>query len=101
MALFEQLFHPHAQFIAVEGLVEVGIGTGFESLDAVGFRSLGGDHDDRHVADKFRFAHVPAEFQTVHLGHHQVGDDKVRHDAFCLLYSQFAVGGIEKVITVG
>ena len=46
------------------------------------------------------FLHLPAKFYTIHLGHHNITDDNVRHKALSLLPTYLAVHRSNDVIFV-
>ena len=53
------------------------------------------------MIDDFVSPHLPAHFQAVHAGHHQVGDDEVGHKVQGFLQSLLSVIGIEDGAVVG
>ena len=57
------------QFRVGEWLHQVVVGAGIEPADAVGRAASGGQHQDRQVA---ACPQLPADFQAVDAGHHQV-----------------------------
>ena len=81
----QQRLYPCLQFLAVERLGKIGVGTGFYAFDAFLFRYFCRHNDNGNVADNLVGAHLSAHFQSVYLGHHQVGDDEVGHQLLCLL----------------
>ena len=60
-----------------EWLLNVGIGTGAQTLQAAGERLFGREHDDGYVARLNALLQSARHFQTVHLGHHHVSHDEV------------------------
>ena len=91
---FEQFFHPCAQFVRIERLGEIGIRPRFQSADALLFRNPRRDDNDGNMVDDFVGTHLPAHLQSVHAGHHQVGDDEVGHEVEGLGKPVLAVAGI-------
>ena len=97
----EQPFHHRAQLIHVEWLGQIGVGTRFDTFDALLLRYLCRDDDDGDVVDHVVGPHASAQLQTVHARHHQVGDDEVGHQVDGLLQSVLSVGGISYAVAVG
>ena len=65
----------------MEGLGDVVIGAEIEALGLVGGRALGGQQDHR---DGAAFAQLAHDLDAVEVGHHDVEQDDVRADLFCL-----------------
>ena len=61
---------PRQQLARVERLGQVVVGAAFQALDAAGFVTLGGEHDDRHLV--VRLAQATAGGQAVLAGQHEV-----------------------------
>ena len=100
-AAFEQFAHPDAQFLGVERLGEIGVGTGLQAFEPFLFGDFGSDDDDGDMIGHLVGTHLPADLQSVGFGHHQIGDDKVRNERLRLLQSLPAVGSIEDGILAG
>ena len=75
---FEDGLDPQHEFLRAEGLGEVVVGPGFESLDAVLGLGAGGEHDDRDVDGAGVAAEVAEDGVAVPPGQHEVEHDQVR-----------------------
>ena len=75
----QQISDAHLQFLRIEGLEHIGIGSVAQSLQAIGVGTLGRDHDDGDMGEHLRLTHKPTEGLPVHARHHQVGDNDVGH----------------------
>lgn len=90
----DELFDDGAQFVHAERFGQIGIGTGFKSLNAFLLRNLGCYYYNRYMVYSLVASYLTAQFQSVHSGHHNVGNDNVGHDVFCLLQSVVAVRSV-------
>ena len=89
-----ELFDDGAQFVHAERLGQIGVGTGFKSLNAFLLRNLGCYYYNRYMVYSLVASYLTAQFQSVHTGHHNVGNDNVWHDVFSLLQSVVAVRSV-------
>jgi serine/threonine protein kinase len=58
-----------------EGLGNIVVGPHFQADDPVRLLGLGGEHDDRQGGGGRLGTKTPADFQTVHLGQHEIQND--------------------------
>ena len=86
LAAAQQRFHAPDHFVDVDGFYHVIVGTGAKPLAFIGGAFPGSNHQDgQGIAG---FAQLPCQFEAVHSGHHDVGDNEV-----CLRVVQRFQGG--------
>lgn len=91
LAVEQKVLYPRNQHIVVEGLGDIGIGSVLIALYLLLVHGTCGEQYDGYVARHEVPLHVLAELQTVHHGHHHVGDNQVGH---------YLVGYVEALLAV-
>lgn len=80
------------ELLGLERLRHIVVGTGFEAEDDIDGVGLRREHDDRHRGD---LADLPADFESVLAGKHQVEEHKVRVDLL-EFFEGLVAGGTEE-----
>ena len=98
--LGQQVVDAGQQQFDAERLGDVAVGAELHGLHPVVGRVAGREHHDRDVAHREVVAHLVDQFDAVHAGPHQVGDDDVGHLAADLFEGLDTVVGLDDVIGV-
>jgi hypothetical protein len=93
LAALENPFHPQNQFPRAERFGDVIVGPEFQAENAVNLSGLGGEHDDGHLCGCRIASEHFTDFETVHLGQHQVQNDEAGHKPTGFLERFSAIGG--------
>ena len=85
------------EFLHAERLGDVIVGARIQRLNLSPLLTAHREHDDGNLRLRPQMA---AQFQAVHVGHGQVGDDHIRRPVFHDLERRFAVVGNADVVSV-
>ena len=99
-AQLDEFAHPGLQMIHVEGLGYVGVGPYLDTLDALLDGGLGREHNDRNLTGLLVGLYLFAQLDTVHLGHHHIGNHTVGHLADNQLQPLQPVLGLDNAIVM-
>lgn len=98
---FQEVTDAGQEQFSAERLSHIGVGTRVESLHLLLLRTACGEQDDGDVAGDIVVLYLPAELQSVHDGHHNVGDDDVGNALMGQPQSALTVGGLHDIVFVG
>ena len=92
LALLQQILNTCQEYLAVERLGDVGIGTMLITLGTMLFQILRRKHNDRDMRGCSMGLQILRKLQTIHHRHHHITDHQVRN---------FLLGNIQTFLTIG
>ena len=91
LALLQQILYTCQEYLAVEWLGDVGIGTMFITFGTMLFQILRRKHNDRDMRGCRMGLQILRKLQTIHHRHHHITDHQVRN---------FLLGNIQSFLTI-